>query len=468
MNNNFTADDIVYDFMPTKEIQRKRLNSLKAWVILFIFGIYEVIFVHKFFLHTFFRSSISNVPPPIDLKISYWDKLQFKTILLLRYLFKDQFWGQQWFKSVHHRILKNIENQNIDLSLLKRPIPTVEAGTISSEEFFEQYVKANKPVIIKGGCKQNFACQNWSTKLFRERFGDLEVRVNIFNEKTGENKYFFSKLRDIDVEDDDFYLVSFSSDVFSSDPLIVKDIVSDKSDNDKMYVSLCSDIFSNYPELLDEVGCLEYESHMGGKSTFFSGAQLLLGAPFTGSDIHCAEANNLFFQISGKKRWTLVHPDYLWLMYPMLNRSFLYVASFVKRDYDFSYLQKYSPLQNYCPRYESVLEPGDVLLNPPWQWHAVDNLKERTVGVATRWPAASEQKRSNNFFSLIQLFSPYVWNARFDVVMQRLNGKAFLNQGTTSSTQFPKKDLSGLDNTDNTVEMAVPTFDQWSKEDRFY
>jgi hypothetical protein len=43
------------------------------------------------------------------------------------------------------------------------------------------------------------------------------------------------------------------------------------------------------------------------------------------------------------------------------------------------------PLFKYCPVYTSVLEPGDVLFNPPWWWHSIKNITPKTVGIATRW-----------------------------------------------------------------------------------
>ena len=43
------------------------------------------------------------------------------------------------------------------------------------------------------------------------------------------------------------------------------------------------------------------------------------------------------------------------------------------------------PLFEYCPVYHTTLEPGDVLFNPPWWWHAIKNSTPTTVGVASRW-----------------------------------------------------------------------------------
>ena len=49
----------------------------------------------------------------------------------------------------------------------------------------------------------------------------------------------------------------------------------------------------------------------------------------SGTPYHCANFNNLFFQINGRKKWTFVSPRYNALMYPMFNAKSMDVASFL-------------------------------------------------------------------------------------------------------------------------------------------
>jgi hypothetical protein len=42
-------------------------------------------------------------------------------------------------------------------------------------------------------------------------------------------------------------------------------------------------------------------------------------------------------------------------------------------------------LFQYCPVYTAVLEPGDVLFNPPFWWHSIKNITETSTAVASRW-----------------------------------------------------------------------------------
>jgi hypothetical protein len=283
-------------------------------------------------------------------------------------------------------------------------------------------------VIIKGGAKHTFAYQNWTMEMFRDRFGDFKVSTTnqSRNDELGVNT--------------------------------IKDVIDSE---DKLYITFCAEIFSAYPELMDELGCLELRKYMGGNPII--GTQLFLGASTsTGSHAHCADANNMFFQLRGKKKWTFVHPDYLWLMYPMLDRFFLFCRSFVKRDYNQAYLEQYAPLQKYCPKYEAVLEPGDILFNPPWQWHAVDNLTEETIAVATRW-ALVGQKEANTFFDLMALSSSHIWRINFEVLMKEANAIGVLDENTGNLVKN-KEDYIGLGKED---KITAWEFDKWPKDYQF-
>ena len=60
-------------------------------------------------------------------------------------------------------------------------------------------------------------------------------------------------------------------------------------------------------------------------------------------------------------------------------------ATFSLCPYPDDYDREFFPAFAHCPIFEVTLEPGDLLLNPPWWWHAVRNVSETTVGVASRW-----------------------------------------------------------------------------------
>ena len=92
---------------------------------------------------------------------------------MLRFIFKDQFWGHQWYKRVHNSILQNLKQHHLDHEVplrdrnqLTMPIATLKIGEISPQEFWQKYVRTATPVIIKGGAKHTYAYQNWTPEMF--------------------------------------------------------------------------------------------------------------------------------------------------------------------------------------------------------------------------------------------------------------------------------------------------------------
>ena len=111
--------------------------------------------------------------------------------------------------------------------------------------------------------------------------------------------------------------------------------------------------------------------------------QIFVGRQGTGTPFHHAAVYNWFYQVDGKKHWWFIDPYDSFLTYPVaiLGRA----AGFSFCLFPYEYNEKAFPLFQYCPMYSAVLEPGDVLFNPPWWWHAIKNVTETTVAVASRW-----------------------------------------------------------------------------------
>ncbi|CAB4006791.1 Hypothetical predicted protein [Paramuricea clavata] len=52
-------------------------------------------------------------------------------------------------------------------------------------EFWSNYVKISKPVVFRGAAKHSKAYKLWSDEYLKERYGDLEVRLESKGEKSG-------------------------------------------------------------------------------------------------------------------------------------------------------------------------------------------------------------------------------------------------------------------------------------------
>lgn len=110
--------------------------------------------------------------------------------------------------------------------------------------------------------------------------------------------------------------------------------------------------------------------------------QLFVGREGTGTAFHHAAVYNWFYQIDGKKHWWFVDPYDSYLIYPIYLLGRAAGASAILFPDEFNPTFNLFP---YCPVYSAVLDPGDVLFNPPWWWHAIKNVTPTTVAVASRW-----------------------------------------------------------------------------------
>lgn len=169
------------------------------------------------------------------------------------------------------------------------------------------------------------------------------------------------------------------------------------------YISGASDIFGEYPELLDMVETPRLTELIEGERIF---TQIFMGFPKMGSDIHTATGVNYFRQIAGRKKWWFIPPSQTAFVYPAINENGFSAHT---RTWVGKGSAKMSPHMAKLERYTAVLDPGDVLINPPWFWHGILNLgndpNELVIGVPTRYrsPGNTAGFRTNTVLQLIAL-----------------------------------------------------------------
>ncbi len=132
------------------------------------------------------------------------------------------------------------------------------------------------------------------------------------------------------------------------------------------------------------------ESYSDMKASF---AQFFLGRKGTGAPLHFAYAWNFFYMVDGTKKWYFIEPNDFYLAYPRFGSGSTAGAMFGLYPDDFR--DDITPALKYCPYYVAELKPGDVLLNPAYWAHAVKNITDKSVGIATRWTAGG--KVGNSF-----------------------------------------------------------------------
>lgn len=214
----------------------------------------------------------------------------------------------------------------------------IDASEFTKEKFWEVSDNLRKPVVIRGGLAGSKAVNEWNSEFFMRNYPDLHVVVRQM------------------IDDSSFRLVNATMQEFWE--------AFDRGSRVSIVAS--SGIFVKYPELLEHV-LPEFEDEIVDREGAGVFVNQLFVTPAGRSFYHTEFGGNLFRQISGSKKWTLISPEYNPYLCPYFIRGSGTVKPCVQ-DFD-------APLRDEwferLPRMEVVLEPGDILFNAPWWWHDV-------------------------------------------------------------------------------------------------
>jgi hypothetical protein len=358
--------------------------SIRAAIALAIITAYQVVVRHGLFLRTLLVTDVTDNPPPQRLDLGWLNVLQFKLIYLLRFAARRQFAFPGWFRRVEAATLRRLDGTTPEV----RPLPELRLEDTDPDRFYRDYVLGGQPVVIRGGMRDTAAFERW----------DLD---------------WLHSLRDAAVNIDDG-----NADAEISGTL--GDALDSRGTNQRMYVYGATNLMRDRPELVEQLGVRRFERFLARRKVGYVGSQLFAGVHTrTGVGWHCATGNNLFFMVRGRKRWRFAHPDYTWMLYPLLNRTCQTLMSpiglLTNREYPESWLREHYPLALRMPQYEVTLEPGDLLFNPAWYWHAVENLTEVSIAVSSRW-LPPPQVSFNRLTETCMLFSGHITRRKFELL----------------------------------------------------
>ena len=74
-------------------------------------------------------------------------------------------------------------------------------------------------------------------------------------------------------------------------------------------------------------------------------------------------------------------------------------------------LSTYPAILEYLPRYDIVLEPGDILWNAPWWWHRIENGDGFNVGLAIRNNKVTKLNIQNNLTYTLSGYTYLFYNS---------------------------------------------------------
>lgn len=246
-------------------------------------------------------------------------------------------------------------------------------------EFYQKYVRANRPVVITGIADQWQAVGKWTPQFFRSQHPEAKVVYTAW-EGAGPNndptEYYRNRKRRTTT------LGTFI------------DAMSAAQRTSRDYVSQYP-ILNELPQLKDDIGSLEPFMNIphlypaAVQSKLKKSATFWLGPAGIVTPIHFDSAHNLLVQIHGKKKLLLVAPQQSRLLYyPSLDLGHVNYSPVDVESPDF---QRFPRFREARPL-ELELAPGEVLFIPVRWWHYARAL-EQTISLNFWWFSVDSLRR---------------------------------------------------------------------------
>jgi hypothetical protein len=223
--------------------------------------------------------------------------------------------------------------------------PALERVTRPSPAEFRAFRRRGQAVLVDGLADDWPARTTWTLARLRERFGDRQISVIPTED---------GRLR-MDVDSG----VAFATMRFG-------DYVDVLARGERPDCYLIEPGTRWLPELADDVRVPDYCRHAPWQNTRF-----WLSAADTGAPLHRDLAENLFFQVVGRKRFLLYPPSASpWLYSNPLRSALPNYSRFDAERPDYARF----PLCRAVEPIEVILEPGDALYLPTRWWHQTRSL----------------------------------------------------------------------------------------------
>jgi hypothetical protein len=272
-------------------------------------------------------------------------------------------------KSLRNKNLKNLANKGTK----GRSIPIDIREELDAETFVKEYLRKNKPVVLRGAAKEWACVKNWTPDFLDKRYGEDTIPIIDASPDTNEEIQYTHKE------------VKF------------KEVIAGMKKGDNDLYSRFNDLLGNHTELRDDI---DMNWFLKRREKIVSGKvfQCFIGGATTYTHIHSAIQSNFFVEVFGKKRWLLFPPSYNQYLAPVVEGRPYFSTLFhpLKPNYD-----KF-PEMEYLDFYDTTLEPGDILYNPPSWWHHVEN-ETMTIGVGFRWTSLTATLKASPIQLLLTL-----------------------------------------------------------------
>jgi len=292
----------------------------------------------------------------------------------------------------------------------KRTITRIEStSNITAANLKKNYIDKGIPVVAKGAALEWDCCKNWSLDYFSKLYGEKEV--TIVGNDTGENSFEVIKL---------------------------KDVINNLNSETKKYLRFYP-FLTQHPEHVNDFD-LNWLRKAKGRWKTWEKFQMFIGGEKSGTPMHNAMASNLFIQVFGSKDWILYPPEVSMIVDPSPGKNFHRSAPFKSEDGPFDpFKSEFDPpyhLYENVDAFRVLLEPGDILYNPPHYWHAIQNPTD-SIGIGYRWLSTSQSFKTAPFYTILDIlaapFNKHIykdWNKDYFqmLLMERGLYKKYLSQ----------------------------------------
>lgn len=316
-------------------------------------------------------------------------------------------------------ILNWYENRLINKYLSKEEISTQQIPTINKDEltkeiFIQLSNNYKTPVLIKGYLKDTEAVKKWDEKYLCEIINDFNLEI-------------------LKKENNDLIVKDYNFNEFI-----------EKVKTENIYLNNNSSIFYNFPEIFNDIKDKFYEFVNLLKNTGLRNIHMshfFIGYnnknKVSGTNMHCAGNGNFFCMIKGKKQWTFIDPKYSYLLKGRVAPSGIHAQTLCDMpDTEISY---YPEIIKHIPRFETTLEPGDLLWNAPWWWHRIKNINiqenEYNIAIAIRNNKVSLINIKNNLLYTISGYTYLLYNSLFLTIYEKLFYKKHKNFNINDTKQ---------------------------------
>ena len=304
-------------------------------------------------------------------------------IYFILFLF-NKFINIQFTENLLHKYENYQINKFISKKIKPIKIPTINNSELSNDLFIKLSNNFRNPVLIKGFLKDTNAVNNWNKDYLKNIIGDF--KINILN------------------NDDKLKIINYKFNEFIN-----------KMETDNIYINNNHTILSNFPVLFNDIKT-KFNIFINTLNTNLRNihiANLFIGYNkkdnLTGSNMHCGGSGNFFCMIKGTKRWTLIDPKYSCILKGRAASSGIHAQTLF--DMPDTNLSTYPEILEYLPRYDIVLEPGDILWNAPWWWHRIENGDGFNVGLAIRNNKVTKLNIQNNLTYTLSGYTYLFYNS---------------------------------------------------------